>query len=365
MSTVQLDGAQALVSLHTVSQSSNWVSAKTQKFALGFFATLAVATGIAAIVFSASLALTPFFIALITGTAFTLGGGLAWEITRVKDYDNPTELASYRQQAAMKHLEFSIQEHGWDNMFKYGIPMPEVFPERYRYSFHQRGTVNFALEKYVEVQRAYQSYRDNGGTISYVIPHPRELCEKWNQEIMFSGELMLGTQIVSTYNIEQLASYEILPLGSRRLQALRDCQREFSLAKQGKATRLRAIDSMLNEQCEPHRQALECARKAVAIAQDAEADRDWEAFKRRTEHHVDLNRNPNDPIARARVSRDYWEQHFARGRTQGSAVLAEAQAVYDRNVKTFKEAAEQQRKQVETDFQERVVQINDTFRRNA
>ena len=322
-------------------QNSSITTAKMHKIALSVFAALSASASAAVIFFAASLALAPLVVATIAVAGFTTSAALIWQITRVKDYENPAELAQYRQEASLKRLRLTVDEHGWGNMFKYGIPTPEAFPERYRDSFH-RGTTNYALDSYQEVQRAYQAHCDHGGVLRYNIPHPRELREKWNKEIAFAGQPMPGTQIVSTYNIEELAGYEILQPGSRQLQALRDCKRDDLAAHNDKLARIKTIDQTFEKQSAPHLQALDCVHKAVRLAREAQADRDWEAFKRRTEHMDDLNRNPNDPIAKARVSRDYWEKYFSKGGSDGAAILAEAQAVYEQSVQPFKQVADQQ-----------------------
>lgn len=181
--------------------SPSMTDVKMEKIFYGIIAILAISIGYIALVIGSAPSL------LLAIPTLVAGGMLIWKITRMRDYADPTELQNYRFQATRQRLDETAKEHGWDNMFQYGIPAQDDFNKLYdahiQKCIFRDGTLIGAYE-------TLKACRDNcmalGKTVQIDIPHPSIYQPRFLSEI----EGKSTSDIFREYPVEQLVQYGLL-----------------------------------------------------------------------------------------------------------------------------------------------------------
>lgn len=328
-------------------------TAMIKKVALGFFAAVAIVGGLTAI----GCAVLSWPVAFIAIPCFVLGGLAIWGLCRIKDYDNPKSLIEFRQDACKKSLEQIASEHGWEKMFQYGIPTPADFPGRYRATVRDYN-LNRALDFYERVQSEYQAYRQGSAPNTYQIPHPRELRDKWEQEI--AGKKV--AEILRSYDIERLARVEILEAGSKELAALRDCSKKYATIATEYKKELNRIEGEYQKQTAPLRAQLSNVQQAVGLAQETEQRRRFERDMQRIEHARDASLQPHNATAQMRVTIDNYRLAMEGPSTQSQRILSESERLFEQQIGGFKYEAERQKDAADKKFQEECAELDQHFR---
>ncbi|MBS0628591.1 MAG: hypothetical protein JSS30_00020 [Verrucomicrobia bacterium] len=200
---------------------------KMQKIFYGIIAGFAIAIGYLALVIGSAPSI------LLAIPTLTVGGYLVWKIVRMKDYGDPIELQKYRNQAARQPLEATAIEHGWENMFQFGIPVQEDFNKLYdtyieKFTFRD-GTL---IGAYQPLKTCLDHCVKMGKTVQIEIPAPIAYIAKFKTEI--DGKTL--TEIFNEFPIEQLVDYQLLSEDKLELfkaygEALRQRTRELRIAK--------------------------------------------------------------------------------------------------------------------------------------
>ena len=125
---------------------------KLRQVALAFFAGICL-------LFGGLLLASGTFKALFYALPFFISAGIAiWTIQRSwKDYDNPLQLARYRMSAVISPLQETVKEHGWENLFKYEIPLAKQFHKLFMKAAHEMN-MNELLDFYEGAFKAKELY---------------------------------------------------------------------------------------------------------------------------------------------------------------------------------------------------------------
>lgn len=209
---------------------------KVSQVAMGVFSSLVGGTGL---VLSGAITYLGVATPLLPITCLMIAAGslLFYVALSTKDYHNQEELESYREevrdlydtlvlesrdqrspyfrQNAISILSEVSKKHGWESMFYYGIPDPELFDQIYRFQAEMM-TSDELISFYMEVQTAYQAARLKYGAnlFEFQIPHPREFADKWRssvkEQVVCSNELPL----VMRFDLDQLQEFGLITPGT-------------------------------------------------------------------------------------------------------------------------------------------------------
>lgn len=162
-------------------QNDCCTKAKLYKIALVFFAALLIAGGIGLIALAAKgiILAKPAWFAL---PCFIGAGAVLWWAYRMKDYEDPNALRDYRINAANTTLETSVEEHGWDNLFRYNILPADLFLEKYNNAMVLK-PLKEAMEFHKIATREYQAQARNHNIAPIHFPDPSaSFAQKWEEE---------------------------------------------------------------------------------------------------------------------------------------------------------------------------------------
>lgn len=141
--------------------------------------------------------------------------GFFWSSHQFFDYENPEVIQKYRHEALHKHLDQIASEHGWTNLLRHGILLPDQFVTKYREQVANMN-LNANIEYYEKVQQRFSECPDK--KFEYQIPHPSEWRRLWRQET----QAKTFEEIVTGYSIENLERYSLLEIGElNRVKALK------------------------------------------------------------------------------------------------------------------------------------------------
>lgn len=177
-------------------------TAKVKKIALSLFAGLVFFFGLSMLAFTLTNAIIQStFLAL---PFFLAGGGLILVIKRIKDYNDPITIGQFRLKASQKSLLETEKQHGWNNMFYYGIPDPKDFPTVYRQTVKSM-TLTESIHFYKMVKEAKENVTTE---LEFEIPPPKELKTKWIQETQNKTILTIIEQYDSHF--DEIKKYKII-----------------------------------------------------------------------------------------------------------------------------------------------------------
>ncbi len=132
--------------------------------------------------------------------------GFFWGSRKFFDYENPEAIEKYRQDAMYKPLDQIATEHGWTNLIRHGILLPEQFAAKYR---EQVANMNLKenIDYYEKVLQRLNECPHR--KFEYQIPHPSEWRGLWRQETRSKT----FEEIITSYSIENLEKYSLLEIG--------------------------------------------------------------------------------------------------------------------------------------------------------
>ncbi len=254
--------------------SPSMTDVKMQKIFYGIIAIIAVSIGYIALVIGSAPSV------LLALPTLAAGGLLIWKITRMKDYADPTELQNYRHQASRQRLEETAKEHGWDNMFQYGIPAQDAFNKLYD-AHVQKCT--FRDGTLIGAYETLKACRDNcaaqGKTVQIVIPQPSACLPRFLSEI----ESKSNSEIFGEYPVEQLIQYGLLSKDTLQLFTA------YKEAHRARDEQMRAANDDFAKERKEHLDAYETALRQVQF----ESKKQGEWLHAELEN-VDKLRNPNN-----------------------------------------------------------------------
>ena len=121
------------------------------------------------------------------------------------ELDDPLSRELLESEAA-SFLETVASEHGWKNMFYYGIPLPADFHRIFLFQVEHMSLTR-ALALYECICAEYQAAVDTYGNdiFEYNFPHPREWAH-WNDEVQNCPI----NKLFQIFDIEKIAHYELM-----------------------------------------------------------------------------------------------------------------------------------------------------------
>lgn len=175
-----------------------------------------MAGGGIAVLAAVGLGVASWPIALIAIPCALGAAATSWYSLQFDNYENPEELAKFRDDASPMSLEKIMQTHGWDKVLRWGIISAEQFSDKFRLQMREKNLIEIidAYEK--AMHRISQcSYRK----FDYHIPAPSEWRGQWHAETAAKT----FEEIIQTYPLDKLEKYNLLESGElRRLKELKN-----------------------------------------------------------------------------------------------------------------------------------------------
>src|SRR6267154_4183478 len=128
---------------HTRMVQNNFLgltTAEITRLSLRLLGFGAVGAGISVIVTSV-LGVSAWPISLLVVPCMFGAAGAIWYSFQLDDYENPEELAKFRDDATRMSLEQVIQGHGWSNVLRWGIITAEQFIDKYRQQMQSKNLI--------------------------------------------------------------------------------------------------------------------------------------------------------------------------------------------------------------------------------
>lgn len=161
---------------------------RVKQIALVFFSSLSI--GLGALALSVGTA-TANFVAFVS---FSAAGCLIWVISKIKQYDSPSELARYQKEARSMSFDEIIKEHGWENSFQYEIPKKEFFQEKFLKSMESR-SINELVSIYEKAGELIKKTKS-----PFTLPN----CDAFRTKFVEETESLTTCEILKSYDIEKL-----------------------------------------------------------------------------------------------------------------------------------------------------------------
>jgi hypothetical protein len=189
-------------------------STEVARFSLRLLGMIGIGAGITAVTVAA-LGIVAWPVALLVIPCALVAAGAIWHSFQFSDYENPKELAKFREDASRMSLEHVMQAHGWNNVLHWGIITAEQFTEKYRQQMQGKTLV--------EIMNAYENTERHLShcphrRFDYHIPTPSECRGQWRAETATKS----FEEIIQTYSLDRLEKYNLLEAGElRRIKDLK------------------------------------------------------------------------------------------------------------------------------------------------
>lgn len=171
-----------------VHQNTSTTDAKIRKISFAIFGAMALIAGYFLCTIGAPI---PTLLAI---PLFIAGGVLLWQVTKIRDYEDPATLKSYQEAAKTMTLSEIEYMHTRANMSKYEIPLKSDFPRIYRESMKGK--------RFVEIMDTYKAYKG----LKFSVPPPKEFKAVFERETTSMNACI----VFAKYNIEKLHEYGIV-----------------------------------------------------------------------------------------------------------------------------------------------------------
>jgi|GEM_PF-3224218 len=167
---------------------STTTDAKIKKISLAIFGSLTLLVGHFLYSIGAPI---PTLLAI---PLFIAGGLMLWQLTKVKDYEDPATLQAYRMQAQSMSLSEIEYMHTRQNMLRYEIPAKSDFSRIYR--------AEMKSKTFAEINLYFEAYK----TSKFNVPPPKEFKTTFERET----KELTACEVFERYNIEKLHTYEVV-----------------------------------------------------------------------------------------------------------------------------------------------------------
>lgn len=178
------------------------------RLSMRLFGIGATGAGISAVA-AAVLGIVSWPIGLLAIPCAAGTAGAIWYSAYLDDYENPEELAKYRDDAARMSLEQVIQAHGWSNVLRWGMITAEQLTDKFRQQMQGKNLIEIidAYEKMVyHISRCpYQKF-------DYQVSTPSQWQGQWRSETASKT----FEEIIQTYPLDKLEKYNLLEVGELR-----------------------------------------------------------------------------------------------------------------------------------------------------
>lgn len=200
-----------------------------------------ISTAFAALTAMSTLYGLTLFVAVPLLSTSVLIGGVSFYIA--KNYinlNNPAEIGRIRNEITKDFRDFELQQeqgtlthlrsdaahiiegiaekYGWDAIFYYGLPEPEIFAEIFHFQARllSMSEVIHLYEKVThKLEAARVKYGDN--LFEFEVPHPSSFADKWRREVIHDGRLQVHvSSLFAEGKIEKLHFYNIIDEGEYR-----------------------------------------------------------------------------------------------------------------------------------------------------
>lgn len=310
------------------SNTSCCTRGKLCKIALFFFAALLVGggIGIVALALKGVVTLDTAWLSLL---CFVGAGLLFWQIYKMKDYEDPKSLKEYRIEAAKQTLDASVDEHGWDNLFRYAILPADLFVQKFNESM-QKKNLNEALAFHKKATAEYEAQARNHQITPINIPNPARLfAGKWQRETY-------GLQVCDILDkyphIDELYHKGTIP--EAEFHALKQIELSYNEAKNMMNSVKDSIERLYQTQTQSQQQQFDLIKQSITSEEAALKKVDSLRRQGVFEHGVDTIRNRNDHVPKIRLASDAVGAIFGEGTDAQRASIQErlrqAQANFDR-----------------------------------
>lgn len=176
---------------------------------------LAMAGGGIATLAAVALGAATWPFALIAIPCALGAAATSWYSLQFDNYENPEELAKFRDDATPMSLEKVMQTHGWDTVLRWGIISAEQFSDKFRLQMRGKNLIEI-IDSYEKAMHHISqcSYRK----FDYHVPAPSEWREQWHSETA----VKTFEEIIQTYPLDKLEKYNLLESGElRRIKELK------------------------------------------------------------------------------------------------------------------------------------------------
>jgi hypothetical protein len=181
----------------------------------------AMGTGVSVIA-AAALGFVTWPISLLAIPCALGAASAIWYSFQLDDYENPEELAKFRDDAARMSLEQVMQAYGWNNVLRWGIITPEQFTDKYRQQMREKNLVKI-IDSYENAMRNLSQHPYHH--FDYHVPAPSEWSRQWRTETATKT----FEEIIQTYPLDKLERYNLLEVGE--LQRIKDLKRDYEIIK--------------------------------------------------------------------------------------------------------------------------------------
>jgi hypothetical protein len=180
--------------------------------------------------------------------------GAVWYSFQLNDYENPEELAKFRDDASKMSLDQVMQAHGWSHVLRWGIITAEQFTSKYRQQMRGKNLVQI-IDAYENGARHLSQCPYS--RFDYQIPTPSEWKGQWRKETAAKA----FDEIIQTYPLDKLEKYNLLEVGE--LQRLKNLKRDYDGIKGNYDTQVAQIEREFqnNTQTYLHSYQTESARE--------------------------------------------------------------------------------------------------------
>ncbi|MDN3506951.1 MAG: hypothetical protein P0S96_06950 [Simkaniaceae bacterium] len=171
-----------------VLQTQSTTDAKIRKISFAVFGALSLTAGY--FLFTVGTPIST----LLAIPLFIAGGIFLWQVTKIRDYEDPHTLAGYRQAAKTMTLAEIEYMHTRANMSKYEIPLKKDFSGIYRDAMHGKS--------FTDIMNTYEAYKGS----RFTVPTPKEFKAVFKKE---TARMSIFT-VYSRFDIKKLYDYGIV-----------------------------------------------------------------------------------------------------------------------------------------------------------
>ncbi len=186
------------------------------------FLTLGAMGGGASVITAVAFGFVTWPIVLLAIPCALGAVGALWYNSQLDDYENPEELAKFRDDASRMSLEQVMQTHGWNNVLRWGIITAEQFADKYRQQMRGKNLIEI-IESYESAVRHLSQYPYR--RFDYHVPVPSECRRQWRSETATKS----FEEIIQTYPLDKVEKYNLLEVGE--LYRIKDLKRDYEAIK--------------------------------------------------------------------------------------------------------------------------------------
>jgi hypothetical protein len=219
---------------------------------LRLFGFAAGSSGIAAVAV-ATLGVVAWPIGLLAIPAALVTTGAIWYSFQFNDYENPEELAKFREDASRMSLQQVMQTHGWSHVLRWGILTSEQFTDKFRQQMRGKNLIEI-IDSYENGVRHLSQCPSQ--RFDYQVPVPSAWRGQWRTET----STKTFENIISTYPLDKLERYHLLEPGE--MNRIKDIKRDYDVIKGQYDTQKNQIERDFQSHTEIHQRTYQsdCAR---------------------------------------------------------------------------------------------------------